>query len=347
VDDNKLNTWKESRKRRIRNLSSKNLLSGIIAHDWTALSAAITLVESFKETDFREAQELIKLCLPYSGNSVRIGITGVPGVGKSTFIEAFGELIANKENKIAVLAIDPSSSLSKGSILGDKTRMNMLSMNENVFIRPSPAGSTLGGVARKTREAIILCEAAGFNYIFIETVGVGQSETVVKSMVVFFLLLMLTGAGDELQGIKKGIMEMADAVVITKADGENSKKSEIAAREYRNAIHLFPPNENNWIPKVLTCSAIDNFGLDEIHQMIKSFENQTKNNGSFEFNRRSQDRTWFLESLKELIYSNFFSKKSVKEFIKEIENKVANGEITSFQGAELVFDLYKKNETGI
>ena len=317
------------------------LFVGIKSGNNTALSAGITLIESQLPEHRVLANELVQKCLPLSGDSIRIGITGVPGVGKSTFIEHFGGLFSKDDGKVAVLAVDPSSAVSRGSILGDKTRMNDLAVNPNVFIRPSPAGDTLGGVARKTRESIILCEAAGYKTILVETVGVGQSEVMVKSMVDFFLLLMLSGAGDELQGIKKGIMEMADALVITKADGDNVKKSKIAAREYKNALHLFPPNPNNWIPTVFTCSALTGENMDEALKTIRSFENHVKLNDHFEKNRREQDKRWLSETLKELILSGFFANAELVEKLKLNEQRVIDGEISSFQAAEELYEAYQ------
>jgi LAO/AO transport system kinase len=305
------------------------------------LSTGITLIESQLPEHRLLANQLIQKCLPLSGNSIRIGITGVPGVGKSTFIEHFGGLFSEDDGQVAVLAVDPSSGVSRGSILGDKTRMNELAVNPNVFIRPSPAGDTLGGVARKTRESIILCEAAGYKTILVETVGVGQSEVMVKSMVDFFLLLMLSGAGDELQGIKKGIMEMADALIITKADGDNIKKASIAAREYKNALHLFPPNPNNWIPRVFTCSAISGENMGEALETIRSFENHVKINDHFEKNRREQDKRWLSETLKELILSGFFTNAELLEKLKLNEQRVIDGEISSFQAAEELYEAYQ------
>jgi len=331
------------RKKRARRVNSTPtaLFEGIKSGDKTALSSGITLIESTLPEHRALSNELIQKCLPMSGGSMRIGITGVPGVGKSTFIEHFGSLFTEEGRKVAVLAVDPSSAVSGGSILGDKTRMNDLAVNPNVFIRPSPAGDTLGGVARKTRESIILCEAAGFDTILVETVGVGQSEVMVKSMVDFFLLLMLSGAGDELQGIKKGIMEMADALVITKADGDNVQKSKLAAREYRNALHLFPPNSNEWIPRVFTCSALEGRNMDEALETIRSFENHVKLNGSFERNRREQDKKWLKETLKELILGGFFADASLMEKLRQNEQRVINGEITSFQAAEELYEAYQ------
>lgn len=324
-------------------MSSSALFDKILAGDLVALSAAITLVESKNDAHSREAQQLIQRCLPEAGNAIRIGITGVPGVGKSSFIEAFGKVLTDCGKKVAVLAIDPSSSISGGSILGDKTRMAQLVTNENVFIRPSAAGDTLGGVARKTRESIILCEAAGFDIILIETVGVGQSETVVKSMVDFFLLLMLSGAGDELQGIKKGIMEMADALVITKTDGDNVRAANRASQEYRNAMHLFPANDNEWIPQVFTCSAHEGTNIERVFDVIQSFENQVRINGSFERNRKEQDKKWLRETLNEMLLRAFYSNKELEAAFLDAEDKMANGEETSFQAAERLFELYRKH----
>lgn len=336
-----IDDWIRKKRERRQNSTPEAIYAGIISGDQTALSTGITLIESQLSEDRVLANELIQKCLPMSGRSMRIGITGVPGVGKSTFIEHFGGLFTDEGDRVAVLAVDPSSAVSRGSILGDKTRMNELTKNPNVFIRPSPAGETLGGVARKTRETIILCEAAGYNVILVETVGVGQSEVVVKSMVDFFLLLMLSGAGDELQGIKKGIMEMADALIITKADGDNVKKASIAAREYKNAMHLFPPNPNEWIPKVFTCSSLDGSNMDEALKTIRSFENHVKINGSFEKNRREQDKRWLAETLKELILNGFFTNPDLVQKLKENEERVANGELTSFQAAEELFEAYQ------
>lgn len=338
---NKVEDWLKKKRDFRESLSPAELFEGISNDSRTALSAAITLVESQNADHRKAANELLQLCLPKSGNSIRIGITGVPGVGKSTFIESFGKVLVQQGKKVAVLAVDPSSSVSHGSILGDKTRMNELSVMEEVFIRPSPAGETLGGVAQKTRESIILCEAAGFDVVLIETVGVGQSETVVKSMVDFFLLLMLSGAGDELQGIKKGIMEMADALVITKTDGDNVRKANQAAQEYRNALHLFPPNDNNWIPKVFTCSAYDNNNIDKVFRVVNEFEDKVKGNGHFELARKTQDKKWLKETLKELILNDFFASKEHTEALKEMEKEVVEGKLTSFQAAEKLFKKFK------
>jgi len=334
------NDWIKKKKDWREHLSVDALFEGIKAGDSAMLSAGITLIESTNPEHRKDADELLRKCLPLSGNSIRIGVTGVPGVGKSTFIESFGKLLIDDGKKLAVLAIDPTSAVTGGSILGDKTRMQDLSSMNEVFIRPSPAGNTLGGVARKSHESIVLCEAAGYDYILIETVGVGQSETVVNSMVDFFLLLMLSGAGDELQGIKKGIMEMADGIVITKADGDNEKASKLAAAQYRNALHLFPPNDNNWQPQVLTCSAIENKGVNEVVKLIKSFIELVKENGHFEANRKNQDKNWFKETLKEMLLRGFFENPKFATQMKEIELRIAKDEITSFQGAEMLIKNY-------
>lgn len=340
MDKKNIDSWIKRKQVHRKRMNPDILFDGIQKGELSALSLGITLVESHNENSREDANKLIQKCLPLSGKSIRIGITGVPGVGKSTFIEAFGMLLSSKGYKVAVLAVDPSSSVSGGSILGDKTRMNELSAEENVFIRPSPAGDTLGGVARKTRESILLCEAAGYDFILIETVGVGQSETVVKSMVDFFLLLMLSGAGDELQGIKKGIMEMADALVITKADGDNQHKAKLAAREYKNALHLFPANKNNWIPKVFTCSSVEKSNIEQVLDVIEEFRTHVNSNGSFQRNRSEQDKKWLSETLKELIISDFFMDAEMIVRLKEIEHKVINGEMTSFHAADELYKYY-------
>ena len=334
------NDWLNKRKKRKADLTVEHLLAGIQMQDITLLSSAITMIESTLDTDRVKSEELIKKCLPFTGKSIRIGITGVPGVGKSTFIESFGQLLVNEGKKVAILAIDPSSSTSGGSILGDKTRMEQLSQLKNVFIRPSAAGETLGGVARKTRESIFLCEAAGFDVILIETVGVGQSETLVHSMVDFFLLLMLSGAGDELQGIKRGIMEMADALVITKADGDNIKKANLARREYQNAMHLFPPKKSKWQPKALTCSSYSNTNMDLIWEAIVAYENHTKVNGYFNVNRKEQDKFWLRETLNESILRGFYDNEQLKDRLKKFDIDVVEGKESSFSAAEKLYTFY-------
>jgi LAO/AO transport system kinase len=309
-------------------------VKGILNGDRVLLSRAITLVESRLPIDQELAQEVIKQVLPFSGNSVRIGITGVPGVGKSTFIEAFGNYLIQKANKkLAVLAIDPTSQRSGGSILGDKTRMDLLATNPDAFIRPSPAGKSLGGVAKSTREAIILCEAAGFDTIFVETVGVGQSETAVHAMVDFFLLLMLAGAGDELQGIKRGIMEMADAITITKADSHNVPKAKTARVEYQNALHLYPINSSGWMPQVTTCSALEQTGLDSIWQIVTDYLKLTQANGFFEKKRREQNLQWMYEAIRQGLEDNFYGHEQIKEQLQKIADQVKSGQKSAFTAA--------------
>ncbi len=323
-----------------RSLSVQQYVDGILNGDITILSQAVTLVESSKPEHQEVAQEIIVKCLPFSGNSVRIGITGVPGVGKSTFIEAMGKHITAQGKKLAVLAIDPSSERTKGSILGDKTRMEDLSIDPNAYIRPSPSAGSLGGVARKTRETIILCEAAGFTHIFIETVGVGQSETAVHSMVDFFLLLMLAGAGDELQGIKRGIMEMADAITINKADGNNIEKAGLARIQYQNALHLFPATESDWVPKVLTCSAYMKTGINEIWETIDEYLTLVKNNNYFQHRRNEQSKFWMYETINEQLRKNFYQNEKIKTLMAESEDKVLKEEMSSFVAAKKLLDLY-------
>ena len=263
------------------NFNINEFVDGILSSNISYVSKAITLVESTKQEHQEQAQQIINAIIKHSGNSIRVGITGVPGVGKSTFIESFGLEVIKHGHKLAVLAVDPSSKISKGSILGDKTRMEQLAVHPSAFIRPSPSSGSLGGITKKTKESIIICEAAGYNYILIETVGVGQSETLVHQLTDFFLLLMLAGAGDELQGIKRGIMEMADAIVITKADGTNADKAKMARSEYANALHLFPPTESSWIPEALTCSSLESKGIKEVFEMIEKYRRHTITNNYF------------------------------------------------------------------
>jgi LAO/AO transport system kinase len=320
-------------------LSADDYLLGIQKGDVAVLGQAITLVESALTKHRSIAETLIEKCLPLSGKSIRIGITGVPGVGKSTFIEAWGNYLTLLGHKVAVLAVDPSSQTSKGSILGDKTRMNDLAINPKAFIRPSPSAGSLGGVAQKTRESIILCEAAGFDVILIETVGVGQSETAVHSMTDFFLLLMLSGAGDELQGIKRGIMEMADHLTITKADGDNLKKAKLAAAEYKNALHLFPAQESGYTPQVSICSALEKTGLDSIWSTIESYKNTTVLNGYFDKKRQLQTEFWMNESIKEQLLSNFYQNNTVSAYLNSIKADLHSGKISPFKAAN---DCLKK-----
>jgi LAO/AO transport system kinase len=323
-----------------KRLSVQQYIDGILEGNRTILSQAITLVESSLPAHAHLAQEIVEKCLPFSGNSLRLGITGVPGVGKSTFIESMGKYLTSLNRKLAVLAIDPSSERSKGSILGDKTRMEALSTDPNAFIRPSPSAGSLGGVARKTRETIILCEAAGFDTIFIETVGVGQSETVVHSMVDFFLLLMLAGAGDELQGIKRGIMEMADTIAITKADGTNLRKAGLAAAEYRSALHLFPKSPSAWSPKVVLCSSLDGSGIPEIWDTILEYMELTHENGFFQNRRKEQSKFWMYETIDESIRKNFYHHPLIEKELIELESSVLDGRIGSFAAARKLLYLY-------
>jgi LAO/AO transport system kinase len=319
-----------------KELDCSAYIAGIRKGNRSLLSKAITLVESSLPRHQELAQEIIGACVPFSGLSVRVGITGVPGVGKSTFIESLGKYLTARGNKIAVLAIDPSSQRTKGSILGDKTRMEDLANDPNAFIRPSSSKGTLGGVARNTRESIILCEAAGFNIIFVETVGVGQSETAVHSMVDFFLLLMLAGAGDELQGIKRGIMEMADAIVINKADGDNIPKAELAAREYKNALHLFPASPSDWAPLVLTASSTDGRGIDETWKMIEQYIDKTQSNGYFDRRRNEQSLQAFTDTIEETIRQKFYHNPVVSKQLHLIQQDILSGKISPYAAARLL-----------
>ena len=317
------------------------MTDGILTSNISYVSKAITLVESTKHEHQEQAQQIINTIIKHSGNSFRLGITGVPGVGKSTFIESYGLEVINRGHKLAVLAIDPSSQLSKGSILGDKTRMEQLSVHPKAFIRPSPSSGSLGGVARKTKESIIICEAAGYDYIFIETVGVGQSETAVHQLTDFFLLLMLAGAGDELQGIKRGIMEMADGIVITKADGTNTDKAKMARGEYARALHLFPPTESNWIPEVLTCSSTENKGIKEVYDMIDKYKRHSVSRGFYETKRAHQTKQWLHQTINDTLIERFYSNPIIKEEILKIEKQLKKNQINPYQAA---MDLFKKIE---
>lgn len=330
-------------KRRLQKLTAAELISKITTGDAVALSQGITLVESLNPEHHDKANQIIQGCLPFANKSIRIGITGVPGVGKSTFIEAFGSLLTSLGNKVAVLAIDPSSSITKGSILGDKTRMEELVKDPNAYIRPSASGTSLGGVARKTRESIILCEACGYNIILVETVGVGQSETAVHSMVDFFLLLNLAGAGDELQGIKRGIMEMADSVIINKADGENIKKAQLARLEYVRALHLFPKKESEWSPEVRTCSALEQTGILKIWEMIQEYETLTKENCYFHKRRQEQNQYWMMETIQEEVLMRFYNTAEVAKQIAQNKKAVQENELSPFAAAQLVLKTYFKN----
>lgn len=334
-----INRFKKSQRKEIQ---VDQIFEAILQKEAAALSKGITLVESTQQQHFLKAQKLIEKCLPHANRSVRIGITGVPGVGKSTFIEALGNSLTEKGKKVAVLAVDPSSTISKGSILGDKTRMESLVRNENAFIRPSPSGNSLGGVAQKTRESIILCEAAGYDIIIIETVGVGQSETTVHGMVDFFLLLKLAGAGDELQGIKRGIIEMADAIVINKSDGDNIKRAREAKNQFTKALHLYPLSENKWSPKVLTCSALHHEGIEEVWELISLYVNTTQENGFFEENRMRQNKFWLLQTIEEQLKNGFFTHPDVQKELEPQLQAVQQHQITPFAAARKLLALLKK-----
>jgi len=325
---------------RRKRLSVSEYVDGVLSGNTIILSKAITLIESNREDDVVLAEKVLNELLPNAGNSMRIGITGVPGVGKSTFIEALGGYITERLNKkLAVFAIDPSSQKTSGSILGDKTRMEELSHNPKAYIRPSATGNSLGGVANKTRETMLLCEAAGFEVIFIETVGVGQSETTVKGMVDFFLLLMLAGAGDELQGIKKGIMEMADTIAINKADGDNVKASKRAVNEYQNALHLFSASESGWQPKVTTCSAVTKVGLENVWQVVDSYFNQMHAKGWINKTRKEQNINWMHETIGWMLKQNFYKKEKVTSELDRIETEVGKGKITPQSAARKILNL--------
>ena len=316
------------------------LHTGVVCGDRVALAKAITLVESTKEEHLQLGSQLIAKCLNQSISSRRIGITGVPGAGKSTFIDAFGSCLTSAGHKVAVLAVDPSSEVSHGSILGDKTRMDKLSADSNAFIRPTPASGSLGGVARKTRETIILCEAAGYDTIIIETVGVGQSETAVHSMVDMFVLLVLATAGDELQGIKRGIMEMADLLVINKAEGDNLKKARLARTEYKNALHLFPPSESGWIPKAETCSALEEQNIDLVYNITLQYFDHVQKNGFLLQQRKSQALDWYKKALESEILNRFMRNEKNQLKSKELEELVKAGKKSPFSAVDELLDGY-------
>ena len=336
TDDNAISNIVKKRKKQP---SSSDLIEAILKGDISSLSRAITLIESKNPKHLEKANEVIKGCLPHANNSVRIGITGVPGVGKSTFIETLGKHLITQGKKVAILAVDPSSSITKGSILGDKTRMADLVKETNAYIRPSASGDSLGGVARKTRETIILCEAAGFDTIIIETVGVGQSETAVHSMVDFFLLLKLAGAGDELQGIKRGIIEMADAIVINKADGDNLKPAKLAKVEFTRALHLYPLKDSTWIPKVSLCSAIEDKGVDEVWKTIKEYLSITSENDFFNQKRKVQNKYWLLQTIDEHLKNEFYSNSKIKKELEQQLKLIEESKTTPFAAAEYLLSL--------
>jgi len=340
-DKNKIDSWISSRKKRLDSLNAEELYPQILNGDKQALSSAITLIESQSSENHVEARSLIEKCISINRKSWRIGITGVPGVGKSTFIEAFGKIVLESGHKLAVLAIDPSSNVSGGSILGDKTRMDWLSKQDNAFIRPTATGGNLGGVARNSRDALLLCEAAGYDVIFVETVGVGQSETMVHDMVDYFLLLMLAGAGDELQGMKRGIMELADTLLITKADSGNEKKSEMARREYANAVHLFPPKSSQWVANVIATSSVSGLGLKEAWKNVENYFNQIMLNGYYEANRLSQNSKFLKSNLSGLVLSEIENNSNLKQYIQKLEMDIKEGHISITSAVEKLYKAYK------
>ena len=335
---------KQMRKKRHKLFTPGEYVEGILKGNVSMLSQAVTLIESTLPEHQAIAQEVIEKCLPYSGNSVRIGISGVPGAGKSTSIDTFGvHLLNNYGGKLAVLAIDPSSEKTKGSILGDKTRMEKLAVHPKSFIRPSPSAGSLGGVARKTRETIIHCEAAGYDHVFVETVGVGQSETACHSMVDYFLLIQLAGTGDELQGIKRGIMEIADGIVINKADGSNVDKAQLAATHFRNALHLFPVPDSGIVPEVMCYSGFYELNIDEVLAMVFKYIDKVKENGYFQYRRNEQSKYWMYESINEHLKNSFYYNPKVKDMIGQMEQEVLGGQVTSFVAAKKLLDVYYDN----
>lgn len=325
---------------RRKQLTTNEYIQGVLAGDRTILARAITLIESQAARHRNTASEVLNALLPKAGSSLRIGISGVPGSGKSTFIERFGLDLIEKGHKTAVLAVDPSSSLTKGSILGDKTRMEKLSRDENAFIRPSPSGGTLGGVASKTREAITLCEAAGYDMILVETVGVGQSEITVRSMVDFFLLLQISGAGDELQGIKKGVIEIADAIVVNKADGDNRQKAERTRAQFEAALHYLKPATPGWACKALTCSSLTGDGFPEILNMIVSFQRMMKESGYFDFRRQEQSVKWFYTMIEERMKLWFYANSHIRHKMDQLRDSVERNELPATRAADEIIERF-------
>lgn len=323
-------------------ISIEDIKAGILRGERAKLAKGITLVESNAAHHFEKSQELLQSILPHTGNSLRIGISGVPGAGKSTFIEAFGTYLCNRGHKVAVLAVDPSSSVNGGSILGDKTRMEELARNPRAFIRPSPSEGTLGGVHRKTRETMLLCEAAGFDIILVETVGVGQSEAIVRGMVDFFMLIALTGAGDELQGIKKGIMELVDGIVVNKADGDNVTRAIKTRSEYSRILHFLQPVTKGWMSKALTCSSVTGKGIDEIWDMLQEFEQITKESGVFQDRRRMQSKEWFHALINSQLHQMFYKNAAIKQMLPILENQVMAGGQTITKAVQVLFENFVK-----
>ena len=332
--------------RRPRPLSREEYRDGILRGDRIVLARAVTLIESAREEDREAAEQIVEDCIPAAaGDSIRVGITGVPGAGKSSLIEALGGfLIAEKKEKVAVLAIDPSSQISGGSILGDKTRMPTLAASEMAFIRPSPSRGMAGGVAQRTREAMLLCEAAGYRNILVETVGVGQSETAVHEMVDFFLLITLAGAGDELQGIKRGVMELADLVAVNKADGENGAAAERARAEAQNALHFFPASGSGWMPRAVTCSALTGAGISDLWALVLEYAALTRGNGWFAASRREQQRRWMHEMIDQSLQQRFLAHGAVRDRMEALERDVVEGRTTSFRAARTLLAAYSEPE---
>ena len=320
-------------------------LEQILQGNRRAIAKAITLLESTRPESFEQGQELLESLLPHSGQALRIGITGVPGVGKSTFIEAIGLFLIEQGHRVAVLAVDPSSQLTGGSIMGDKTRMNELAQHPHAFIRPSPSSGILGGVARKTRETMLICEAAGYDVVIVETVGVGQSETMVASMVDLFLLLMLPNAGDELQGIKKGVLELADLVVVNKSDGEQETLAKTAQSEYRKALHLLPSSKNSWTPQILRCSALEKRGIDKIWDSVKSFREALQSSGEWEKQRRSQTGKWMWSLVEEGLLTNFRNHPNLQKQIPVLEKEVESGNMLPTTAARKLLDSWRTKST--
>ncbi|WP_321530138.1 methylmalonyl Co-A mutase-associated GTPase MeaB [uncultured Desulfuromonas sp.] len=324
-------------------MTLEQLANGIRQGQLRSLAKGITLIESRKPEHIEQGAQLLESLLPATGNSLRIGISGVPGAGKSTFIEAFGLYLTEQGHKVAVLAVDPSSQLSGGSILGDKTRMEDLARDANAFIRPSPSGDSLGGVARKTRETMLLCEAAGYDVIIVETVGVGQSETTVASMVDFFLLLQLSGAGDELQGIKKGVMEIADAIVINKADGDNIARANLAKQQYINALHILRPRSSHWSVPVHTCSALHHKGIDTVWEMLETYRSTMESCGEFDDKRRQQARDWMWALLLDDLKDLFIRDRRVQPLLNQVEQSVLNGQTTPGAASRRLLERFRRH----